>query len=24
LRDGVKKDVALHSSEYGIGIGYTF
>jgi len=24
LRDGVSKDVALHSSEYGIGIGYTF
>ena len=24
LRDGVSKDVALHSTEYGIGIGYTF
>ena len=24
LRDGVSKDVALHSSEYCIGIGYTF
>ena len=24
LRNGVSKDVALHSSEYGIGIGYTF
>ena len=24
LRDGVSKDVALHSKEYGIGIGYTF
>ena len=24
LRDGVSKDVALHSIEYGIGIGYTF
>ena len=24
LRDGVNKDVALHSKEYGIGIGYTF
>ena len=24
LRDGVSKDVALHSNEYGIGIGYTF
>ena len=24
LRDGVRKDVALHSTEYGIGIGYTF
>ena len=24
LRDGVSKDVALHSKEYGISIGYTF
>ena len=24
LRDGISKDVALHSTEYGIGIGYTF
>ena len=24
LRDDVSKDVALHSTEYGIGIGYTF
>ena len=24
LRGGVSKDVALHSTEYGIGIGYTF
>ena len=24
LRDGVSKDVALHSTEYGIAIGYTF
>ena len=24
LRDGVSKDVALHSTEYGVGIGYTF
>ena len=24
LRDGVSEDVALHSTEYGIGIGYTF
>ena len=24
LRDGVSKDVALHSKKYGIGIGYTF
>jgi len=24
LRNGVSKDVALHSTEYGIGIGYTF
>ena len=24
LRDGVSKDVALHSTEYGIGVGYTF
>ena len=24
LREGVSKDVALHSTEYGIGIGYTF
>ena len=24
LRDGVSKDVALHSKEYGVGIGYTF
>jgi len=24
LRDGISKDVVLHSTEYGIGIGYTF
>ena len=24
LRDGVSKDVALHSTEFGVGIGYTF
>ena len=24
LRDGISKDVALHSTEYGIGIGYIF
>ncbi len=24
LRDGESKDVALHSTEYGVGIGYTF
>ena len=24
LRDGLSKDVALHSTEYGVGIGYTF
>ena len=24
LRDSISKDVALHSTEYGIGIGYTF
>ena len=24
LRDGISKDVALHSTEYGISIGYTF
>ena len=24
LRNGVSKDVALHSTEYGVGIGYTF
>jgi len=24
LRNGKRQDVALHSTEYGIGLGYTF